>query len=153
MLCSWCGYNTNLVYSDFNGYVIFDEYGYANNSVRFCSINCCVAFINSDDKQSIQTIDKKIDYLYKYYNLTGFITEAPRITKLKHNGGTMTYEEYREEFKCPDPNKIHKNYTYEPYDEYKYDDYDNYHSRDMYESYEPYEYFDDFPTNSNEKES
>ena len=149
MLCSWCSYNINLVYNDFAGYVIFDEYGYINNTDRFCSINCGVASINTDHTQSMQIIDKKIDYLYKYYNLTGFVREAPSISKLKDFGGTMSYKEYRDEFRCPDPSKFKRNdfSVYETYDSYD----DSCPPYDYYDTFEPYEYQEE--ENDKEKES
>jgi len=105
--CSWCGYNTYLVYPKFNGYVIFNNHGYPEYQLRFCSINCCIANINSLD-EPLYVNEKRMNYLIEKYNIKGYVSEARPIKRLKINGGILTYEEYRENFFCPKIDNINR---------------------------------------------
>ncbi len=106
--CSWCNYNISEVHSNFSGYITFNTEGRTEYYVRFCSINCCIAHINSFEEDTINQIEKKIDYLYRNYNLRGYIAEAKNPKRLKINGGNLSYDEYREGFICPEPDSSNK---------------------------------------------
>ena len=105
--CSWCGYNTYLVYPKFNGYVIFNIHGYPEYQSRFCSINCCIANINSLD-EPLYVNEKRMNYLTEKYSIKGYVSEARPVKRLKINGGILSYEEYRENFFCPKIDNINR---------------------------------------------
>jgi hypothetical protein len=98
--CNWCGYNLSLVYPNFSGYNIFNTYGYPEYHLRFCSINCCIANINSFD-EDISINEKRMKHLSEKYIIKGYVSEARPPKRLQINGGNLTYEEYRENFFCP----------------------------------------------------
>jgi hypothetical protein len=125
--CSWCKYYTILVHKDFNGYAAFDEYGY-DIGAPFCSINCAIAFINSDTQKALHIIEKRIDWIYRKYNINKVVIEAKNPSRLLINGGNLSYDEYREDFHCPKPEESVKsnnvNSTYYEDEDYN-QSYDN----------------------------
>jgi hypothetical protein len=100
--CDWCKYSLNSVYPNFEGYTCFDEYGYSLRQY-FCSINCSIAYVNFDNEKSDFVIDKRVDWIYKIYEIRNFVSEAKKPNKLIVNGGYLSYDEYREGFCCPKP--------------------------------------------------
>ncbi len=106
--CSWCKYYLNLVYPYFDGYACYDEYGYILRGVVCCSINCCLALVDSDNKKSNYVIEKRIDYIYKKYDIRGFVNSSKNPNRLIVNGGDLSYDEYRNEFQCPNPDDLNK---------------------------------------------
>ena len=146
MSCTWCSFNFNSIDSYFGGYITFDKYG-TKSGLRFCSINCCSAYINTDKYDSVVDNNKKLDMLYSYYGIECFIVDAKDPKRLKKFGGDLTYEQYRSNFICPDIDgldvkpKTH-NYSYD----YDYDyDYD-YNRREK----ERIEYYDEYSRNEEE---
>ena len=148
-LCDWCGYDISLVHSDgFGGYLTVDIKGNPIYSYRFCSINCCIANINFDNSRN-NNIEKRLNYLYNYYNLSisKFIPEARDPKKLIINGGYLNYEAYREGFTCPKiEDKSNRNDMYvadiDERDNYKY----------SFDYYMKYEHVDDIPPEDEEYE-
>jgi hypothetical protein len=127
--CSWCEYDTTLVFPNFEGYKIFDKNGYVVLNYSFCSINCGLANLNSNESDTILINERRINYLYENYNVKTYVFPAGNPRRLQHRGGNLTYEEFRSEFKCPNVNEIDKldknsSYDYkEYYDDEYYDDY------------------------------
>lgn len=138
--CDWCNYELSKVHPEnpgFDGYTCFDEYGY---SLRyyFCSINCAIAYVNFDNSKSDAVIDKRIDWIYKIYDIRDFVCEAKKINRLTINGGNLTYDEYRNGFCCPKVKEYYGSYriNYSNYqsDEYNEYDYDNDYLQDEYDN-------------------
>ena len=97
MNCSWCSY---VIGDDEPIYNTFDIYN-RNSGMRFCSINCCSAYITTDKYESITNINKKLDFLYEYYGINTIIADAKNPKRLKKFGGDLTYEQYRCNFVFP----------------------------------------------------
>ncbi len=136
--CSWCKYYLNLVHPYFDGYACFDEYGYVLRGVACCSINCCLALINSDDKKSNYVIEKRIEYIYKKHDIRGFANSAKNPNRLIVNGGDLSYDEYRNEFLCPKPEDFNKSKN-SPIRVAEEEEYNYYEYEPSYEENENYE--------------
>jgi hypothetical protein len=143
--CSWCDYNISNVYFNFNGYMVFDYNGIPDIHVRFCSINCCIAYIESLKHEADWQIYRRVDYLYDNYKLIGFINESKNPKLLKKNGGNLSYPEFRKGFICPVPDytsydlfyKKEKIFEEEKQDEYYSDDEDyQYNMEERYQDSE-----------------
>ncbi len=99
MKCQWCEYNL-----DEDSYCIFDSNNKAMNYI-FCSLNCGVAYIYYQDID----VDKRINLIYDNYKINSFIFAAKNKSFLINFGGKLNYEEYRDNFVCPNVKKVTKN--------------------------------------------
>jgi hypothetical protein len=128
MFCEWCSYDFSEISDEFTGYSILKD---VDNFIpgKYCSINCCVAQINTS---GVDTIIRK-QLLYSHYKLHIDVEPAPSPLKLIKKGGNMSYYQYRYNFVCPgaiqscNPVSAENSYSCsEEYEEEEEEDYDSY---------------------------
>ena len=66
----------------------------------FCSFNCCLSFIKSNEYNSVYNLSENLLHLmyYKFFNKNDKLTEAPSWRLLRQYGGNLSIEDFRKNF-------------------------------------------------------